>query len=192
MSESFATTSRDQRVDLVGPMATSSVERAQLEKWRPRRRRPRLREILPMFDLAVRRPRRSRALKWCGDAYDVRALARRRVPRMVFDFVDGAAGSESSLTRAREMFGRVEFEPQLLQDVSKVDLRTTILGSESALPFYFAPTGATRLMHHAGEAAVAQVASDLGIPYCLSSSARPPSRILPLVPLVPGGGSSSI
>jgi L-lactate dehydrogenase (cytochrome) len=88
---------------------------------------------------------------------------------MVFDFVDGAAGSESSLRRARDVFSRVELEPRALRDVRQIDLTTELLGASSSLPVFFAPTGATRLMHHAGETAVARVAAGLGVPYALST-----------------------
>jgi L-lactate dehydrogenase (cytochrome) len=88
---------------------------------------------------------------------------------MVFDFVDGAAGSESSLRRSRELFSRIEFEPRALRDVRKVDLSVDLLGAPNELPFFFAPTGATRLMNPAGEIAVAQVAAELGIAYSLST-----------------------
>jgi len=122
-----------------------------------------------MLDLSVSAPSRERALLHCADVWDVRALARRRVPRMVFDFVDGAAGSESSLRRARDLFSRVELEPRALRDVRQVDLTTDLLGAPSALPIFFAPTGATRLMHHTGETAVARVAAGMDIPYSLST-----------------------
>jgi L-lactate dehydrogenase (cytochrome) len=88
---------------------------------------------------------------------------------MVFDFVDGAAGSESSLKRARGLFASLELEPRALRDVRKVDLSVDLLGRPSDLPFFFAPTGATRLMHHTGEPAVAAVAADVGVPYSLST-----------------------
>jgi len=133
------------------------------------RRFPRWGEIAPLFDLSVNWPSREAALARCADLWDVRRLARRRVPRMVFDFVDGAAGSESSLSRARDLFGRVELEPRALRDVSSIDLSIDLLGKPNALPFFFAPTGATRLSHHAGEPAVANAAAGLGIAYCLST-----------------------
>jgi L-lactate dehydrogenase (cytochrome) len=135
------------------------------------RRLPRWRELGPLFDLRPRWPRRTSALSRCGDVGDVRALAKKRVPRMVFDFVDGAAGSESSLTRARDIFSRVEFEPRALHDVSRIELSVDLLGQSSSLPFFFAPTGATRLMHHSGESGVARVAGELGVPYALSTLA---------------------
>ena len=59
---------------------------------------------------------------------DLRETARRRVPRAVFDYTDGAAGAEVSLQRAREAFGRVEFRPSVLRDVSVVDPSTVLLG----------------------------------------------------------------
>lgn len=109
------------------------------------------------------------ALDHCASVADIRRLARRRVPRAVFDYTDGAAGDELSLRRARAAFARVEFQPRVLRDVSVVDTSTTILGERSALPLVMAPTGFTRLMHHAGEPAVAAVAGRAGIPYGLST-----------------------
>lgn len=110
-----------------------------------------------------------RRLDRCASVIDVRAMARRRVPRAVFDYTDGAAMSEASLRRARAAFRRVEFTPRVMRDVSEVDLSTTILGATSALPFALAPTGFTRMMHHVGEPAVASVAGRVGIPYGLST-----------------------
>ncbi len=91
------------------------------------------------------------------------------MPRAVFDYVDGAAETETSLRRSREAYERVEFIPSVLRDVSEVDTSTTILGRRTALPLVFAPTGFTRLMHHDGEPAVARVAGRLGVPYALST-----------------------
>ena len=100
---------------------------------------------------------------------DLRELARRTVPRAVFDYTDGAAGAEISLQRSREAFERVEFCPRVLRDVSEVDPSTTLLGTPSALPLVFAPTGFTRLMHTEGESAVGRVAERIGVPYALST-----------------------
>ncbi|MBN9388897.1 MAG: alpha-hydroxy-acid oxidizing protein [Chloroflexi bacterium] len=100
---------------------------------------------------------------------DLRDIARKQVPRAVFDYVDGAAEDETSLRRTRETFQKVEFVPQVLRDVSAVDPSTTILGKPSTLPLVFAPTGFTRMMNHEGEPAVARVAQNTGIPYALST-----------------------
>lgn len=134
------------------------------------RRLPRPRELAPLIGRRSEglSPTQAR-LERCATIADLRALARRRVPRPVFDYVDGAAGSEASLRRARATFDRVEFSPRVLRDVREVDLSMTMLGQRSALPFALAPTGFTRMMHHLGEPAVAAVAGEVGIPYALST-----------------------
>ena len=100
---------------------------------------------------------------------DLRRVAKRRTPTSVFDYTDGAAEGEISLRRARQTFAGLEFHPAILQDVSEIDLSTGFLGKPSSLPFSFAPTGFTRMMHHEGERGVVRVADRLGIPYALST-----------------------
>lgn len=100
---------------------------------------------------------------------DLRSVARRRTPRSVFDYTDGAAEAEISLRRARALFRNLEFRPSILHDVSGVDTTTDFLGKPSAQPFAFAPTGFTRMMHHKGERAVVRVAERRDIPYALST-----------------------
>ncbi|GIG21437.1 alpha-hydroxy-acid oxidizing enzyme [Cellulomonas chitinilytica] len=100
---------------------------------------------------------------------DLRQVARRRTPRSVFDYTDGAAEAEISLRRARSLFRNLEFRPSILHDVSQVDTSTEMLGTRSALPFALAPTGFTRMMHHEGERAVVRVAERHHIPYALST-----------------------
>ncbi len=131
---------------------------------------PKWREIRPLlrakpFSLNPTTRRLERALTIA----DLRTVARRRAPRAVFDYTDGAAEAEISLRRARRLFRDLEFSPAVLQDVSQIDTTTEILGRVSALPFAFAPTGFTRLMHHEGECAVARVAESIGIPCALST-----------------------
>ena len=134
------------------------------------RRLPRPAELAPLLrpapfvrDAATRRLRRAAAVA------DLRTIARRRTPRAVFDYCDGAADSEQSLHRAREAFERIEFRPSVLRDVSAVDTGRDILGRRSPLPFAFAPTGFTRMLHTEGERAVASVAQEIGVPYTLST-----------------------
>jgi L-lactate dehydrogenase (cytochrome) len=110
-----------------------------------------------------------RRLRRAASIADLRAIARRRTPRAVFDYTDGAADGELSLNRARAAFARMEFTPAVLHDVSEVDLTRTILGKESALPLALAPTGFTRMMHTAGERAVVAAAEKAAIPYTLST-----------------------
>ena len=119
--------------------------------------------------LQVPRFRRSARLAAAADIRDLRRLARRRAPRAVFDYVDGAADSEVSLRRDRRAYRDVVLRPQVLRDVSKVDLSRTILGRRSASPIVLAPTGFTRMMHTAGEPAIARSAAAHGLPYALST-----------------------
>ncbi len=134
------------------------------------RRRPRWSELQPLLrPRPVSRNGTDRRLAGAASVADLRLLARRRAPRAVFDYTDGGAGDEVSLRRSRDAYARVEFQPQVLRDVSAVDTATTILGRPSALPVVFAPTGFTRMMHTDGEPAVARVAARAGIPYALST-----------------------
>ncbi|REF35058.1 alpha-hydroxy acid oxidase [Thermasporomyces composti] len=125
--------------------------------------RPLIRTRRPELDLTKRRLDRALTIA------DLRAIAKRRTPKGPFDYTDGAAEEEISLRRARALFRRVQFNPGVLRDVSKVDPSTTILGRPSAYPFAFAPTGFTRMMQHEGETAVVRVAERTGIPYALST-----------------------
>lgn len=100
---------------------------------------------------------------------DLRTIAKRRTPRAAFDYTDGAAEQELSLSRARQAFEDVEFSPLILRDVSNVDTSCTVLGGQSALPFGIAPTGFTRLMQTEGESAGAAAAGAAGIPFTLST-----------------------
>ena len=100
---------------------------------------------------------------------DLRRIAKRRTPAAAFDYTDGAAEGELSLRRARQAFQDVTFHPAILNDVSQVDMSTTILGGESALPVGIAPTGFTRLMQTEGEFAGAGAAGAAGIPFTLST-----------------------
>jgi L-lactate dehydrogenase (cytochrome) len=126
-----------------------------------------------------------RRLARAGSIADLRLLARRRAPRAVFDYTDGAAGQELALRRSRHAYDRVEFNPRVLQDVSSVSSATTILGRPAAAPFVFAPTGFTRMMHTDGEPAVGRMAARAGIPYALSTMGT--TSIEALAAAAPGG-----
>ncbi|HEV7471441.1 MAG: (S)-2-hydroxy-acid oxidase [Pseudonocardia sp.] len=134
------------------------------------RRIPRFSELKPLLRPApFVRDATERRLARAASIADLRDIARRRTPRAVFDYTDGAADGELSLSRARDAWSRVEFSPSVLRDVSAVDTSREILGQRSALPFAFAPTGFTRMMGSEGEPAVASVAEQVGIPYTLST-----------------------
>ena len=100
---------------------------------------------------------------------DLRRVAKRRTPKPAFDYTDGAADGEVSLSRARQAFADIEFHPSILRDVSAVDTSREVLGERVALPFGIAPTGFTRMMHAEGEIAGATAATAAGIPFALST-----------------------
>ena len=115
--------------------------------------------------LSGRERRLSRALT----IYDLRDIAKRRTPKAPFDYTDGGADSESSLTRARNAFEKVEFQPRILRNVKDIDLTVKMLGKQMQMPLGIAPTGFTRMMQTEGEYAGATAAQDAGIPYTLST-----------------------
>ena len=100
---------------------------------------------------------------------DLRRAARRRLPRGVFDYIDGAAEDERTSRRNREAFERLEFRPRVLRDVGATDPSTTLLGRPLPLPLVLAPTGFTRMADPQGELAVARAAARAGLPYSLST-----------------------
>ncbi|GAB2600230.1 alpha-hydroxy acid oxidase [Pseudactinotalea suaedae] len=100
---------------------------------------------------------------------ELRSLASKRVPRAVFDYVDGGADAEITLRHNRHVLDQVTFAPTVLADVATPKMSVSALGMTSELPFALAPTGFSRLMHHAGEVAVAQAAARAGIPYALAT-----------------------
>ncbi|MEV0385112.1 alpha-hydroxy acid oxidase [Nonomuraea sp. NPDC050643] len=118
-----------------------------------------------------RRPHLSMAARVAAasDVADLRRLARKRAPHMVFDYVDGAAEGELSMARAVAAFDRVEFTPRVLRNVSEAPTEVEILGRRIAMPVVLGPTGFTRMMHREGERAVARAAARAGIPYTLST-----------------------
>ena len=90
---------------------------------------------------------------------DLRPLARRRVPKAVFDYLDGGAEGEVTLRENCRAFEEVTFRPRHAVAIAECDLRTRVLGFELTLPFLLAPVGYSRLMHSGGEvAAVGQPA----------------------------------
>lgn len=135
-----------------------------------KRRFPRWCDFAPLlrFKRPILSPKRRR-LAAALTIEDLRAIAKRRTPRAPFDYTDGAADAEISLTRARQAFVDVEFRPQILRDVSHVDTSCVVLGAPAALPFGIAPTGFTRMMHTEGERAGATAAAAAGIPFVLST-----------------------
>ena len=100
---------------------------------------------------------------------DLRRLARRRLPRAVYDFIEGGAGDELTVTRNRAAFERLLFEPRILVDVSKREQSTVVLGERVATPVILSPTGMAGLSWPKGEVAAARGAHDAGTIYTLST-----------------------
>jgi L-lactate dehydrogenase (cytochrome) len=106
----------------------------------------------------------------CVNVAELRALARRRIPRAVFDYVDGAAWDELTKARNEADLRALAVVPRVLAGLNEVDLSTTVLGQRIEVPLLGAPTGTTGLVHHQGEVAVARAVHGAGSVYVLSSS----------------------
>ncbi len=117
----------------------------------------------PEFDPVARR------LRAAADIEDLRRIARRRIPRGVFDYVDGGADSERTLAANTDAFSDVTLRPRVLRRVGNVETATTLLGRQIPFPLVLAPTGFTRIVDSQGELAVARAAARAGLPYSLSS-----------------------
>src|SRR5712671_310497 len=100
---------------------------------------------------------------------DLRPMARRRVPKGVFDYLDGGSEGEVTLRENCRVFEDVTFRPRHAVAVPHCDLRTRVLGLDLSLPFLLAPVGYSRLMHPGGEVVAARAAGAAGTAYILST-----------------------
>jgi isopentenyl diphosphate isomerase/L-lactate dehydrogenase-like FMN-dependent dehydrogenase len=100
---------------------------------------------------------------------DFRSLARRRLPRVVFDYLDGGADGEFTLRDNCRAFEEVTFRPRHAVAILKCELRTRVLGCDLSFPVLLAPVGYSRLMHPDGELAAARAAGEAGTAYILST-----------------------
>ena len=105
----------------------------------------------------------------CHNFHDFRALARRRLPGPIFDYIDGGADDEVTARRNTASFERCDLVPSVLRGVDAVDLSVTVMGQRLALPVYCSPTALQRLFHHQGERAVAAAAAKHGTMFGVSS-----------------------
>ncbi len=105
----------------------------------------------------------ARRLERCANVEDLRQAARRRLPRGVFGYIDGAAEDEVTLGRNSDAFRQIEFRPRVLRDVTNIDTSTELLGERIPVPLVLAPTGFSRIAHSQGELAVARAAARAGI-----------------------------
>lgn len=100
---------------------------------------------------------------------DLRELARRRVPRIVFNYIDGGAEGEWTLRENRRAFEAVTFRSRQAVHVPVTDLRTHVFGRELSMPLLLAPVGYLRVMHPDGEIAAARAAGNAGVGLILST-----------------------
>ena len=102
---------------------------------------------------------------------DLRAAAKKRLPRVVFDYVDCGADAEWTMRENARVFDDVLFRPRSAVATASVDLRTTVLGQTIDLPFLLAPVGSSRLFYPRGEEVAARAAGEAGTIYTLSTLA---------------------
>ena len=108
-------------------------------------------------------------LKNCHNFHDYRALAKRRLPGPIYNYIDGAADDEITHRRNTQAYEDVDLIPNVLRGVGEVDLSITVMGQKLDIPFYCSPTALQRLFHHEGESAVAAVAEEFGTMFGVSS-----------------------
>jgi isopentenyl diphosphate isomerase/L-lactate dehydrogenase-like FMN-dependent dehydrogenase len=117
----------------------------------------------------MRAPKRRVASPRVVNVEDFRLMAQRRLPQVVFDYLDGGAENEFTLRENVRSFQEVTFRPRHAVAIGECDLRTTVLDSEISLPIMLAPVGYSRLMHPGGEVAAARAAGKARTGYVLST-----------------------
>jgi L-lactate dehydrogenase (cytochrome) len=100
---------------------------------------------------------------------DLRELAKRRIPRAIFDYADGGSYDERTIRRNAADLDAMTFRQRVMVDVSKISLATTFMGSPVSMPLGIGPTGLAGLFHADGEILGARAAAACGIPFCLST-----------------------
>jgi L-lactate dehydrogenase (cytochrome) len=100
---------------------------------------------------------------------DLRVLARRRVPRMFYDYADSGAWTESTYRANEAEFAGIRLRQRVAIDIEKRSLRTRMIGQDVAMPVALAPTGLTGMQHADGEILAARAAAKFGVPFCLST-----------------------
>jgi len=100
---------------------------------------------------------------------DLRELARRRIPRAIFDYADRGSYDEVTFGRNLSDFAAIKLRQRVMVDVSKQQLSTTVLGEDWTIPVGIGPTGLTGLFHANGEMLGARAAQTFGVPFCLST-----------------------
>ena len=110
-------------------------------------------------------------LKDCHNVEDFRKLAKKKLPSPIFHYIDGGSDDEITLKRNTESFNKCDLIPNVLADVSNIDLSTTVLGQKIDFPLFLAATAMHRLYHHHGEQATAKAAKKMGTIFGTSTMA---------------------
>ncbi len=100
---------------------------------------------------------------------DIKALAKRRVPKMFFDYADSGAWTESTYRANEDDFARIKLRQRVLVDMTNRSLATTMIGQPVSMPVALSPTGLTGMQHGDGEMLAAQAAEEFGVPFTLST-----------------------
>lgn len=108
-------------------------------------------------------------LAQCHNHHDFRALARKRLPGPIFNYIDGGSDDEGTMRRNTSSFDNCDLVPNVLRGVSDVDLSVEVMGQKLDMPVYCSPTALQRLFHHQGERAVAAAAEKHGTMFGVSS-----------------------
>ena len=105
----------------------------------------------------------------CTSVADMKVLAKKKLPCVMFDYIEGGAEDEITVHWNSEAFQKYEFVPRVLRDVTNIDLSSEIQGIPVDIPLITAPTGMSRMFHHSGEIAVAKAVHEMGGAYSLSA-----------------------
>ena len=100
---------------------------------------------------------------------DLKERARRRVPKMFFDYADSGAFTESTYRANEEDFAKIKLRQRVLVDMTNRSLESTMIGEKVSMPVALAPTGLTGMQHPDGEMLAAQAAEEFGVPFTLST-----------------------
>ncbi|MBQ0720951.1 MAG: alpha-hydroxy-acid oxidizing protein [Gammaproteobacteria bacterium] len=111
------------------------------------------------------------SIKRCFNLDDFRRQAKHKLPSPLFHYIDGGADDEITLYNNTQAFDKYQIVPRCLQDVTRINMQTKVLGCELDWPVLMSPTGMSRFFHHQGERAVARAAAQSGTMYSLSTVA---------------------
>ena len=100
---------------------------------------------------------------------DLRVLAKRRVPRMFYDYADSGSYTEGTYRDNEAAFGRIKLRQRVARNIEHRSLETTMVGQKVAMPLALSPVGLTGMQHADGEIAAARAAAKFGVPFCLST-----------------------